>query len=452
MATYYVDGTGGSDSNDGLSVGAPKLNFGSAVGVSDNDVVLLKAGSTVHLTANKYPTGNFTLGAYGDGPRPTLAIPGGTYQLAHTGSTPGAIYRATGIRYVQSGTTGVYSPFTGGSSVATMIAEDLYIEPGFQHGCRIGNGDDYIVRCCTILGTGVSGVHVGRIGQVAPSGGLIEYNTIDVPDATDDGVTLHDGNDNSGSSNVIRYNDIKSGVENCIDVLKCYVGTSVYGNRCEAGANANSTWSVIVMQGSGAVYGNTLIGGPAVAFLVHQDVNGPVDIFSNIALCGAAQQNGTLLRIDGAYAVEFYNNTAICPPDTQRAIFNLNKFPANSSIKNNYIRHGGSAQAMYLLGGGVTPAAGSIDGNYYEAAVGTNWLLAGSVDFAAWKSTYSVDAASISSPDAPQISYNYVPLPDSSLIGAGIHTGYKVDIRGKQFYNPPSIGAYEYERPRIART
>lgn len=440
MAAYFLDGTGGNDTNDGLSEGAPKLTFNASVGVADNDEVRLKSGSTVHLTANKYPTGNFTLGAYGDGPRPTLAIPGGTYQLAHTGSTPGAIYRATGVRYVQSGTAGVYSPFTGGSSVATMIAEDLYIEPGFQYGLRIGNGDNYRARNCVILGAYVSGIHVGRTGQVAPSNGLIEHNTIDVPDATDDGITLHDGNNNSGSGNVIRYNDIKSGVENCIDVLKCYVGTSVYGNRCEAGANATSTWSVIVMQGSGAVYGNTLIGGPAVAFLVHQDVNGPVDIFSNLALCGAAQQNGTLLIVDGAHAVRFYNNTAICPSDTQRAIFNLKTFPANSLIKNNYIRHGGSAQALYVLGGAVTPAAGSIDGNYYEAGSEALWLSAGGVDFATWKSTYSVDAASTASEVSPLVTANYAPLPGSPLLTQGVDLGWRRDIRGIQ--SRRHIGAY----------
>ncbi len=41
---------------------------------------------------------------------------------------------------------------------------------------------------------------------------------------------------------------------------------------------------------------------------------------------------------------------------------------------------------------------------------------------------------------------------DSPCKGAGIHSSYRTDISGKQFYNPPSIGAYEYERPRIART
>lgn len=438
MAVYYIDGTGGNDANDGLSEGAPKLNFGATVGVADGDVVRLRAGTTVALTANRYPAGNFTLEAYGDGPRPTLAIPGGTYQLSHTGSTPGAIYRATGIRYVQSGTIGVASAFAGGSSAATMIADNLYVEAGFQYGCRIGYGDGFRVRNCTILGAGVSGILVGVTGQDAPSNGVIERNIINIPDATDDGVTLHDGNADTGAGNVIRFNDITSGIENCIDVLLPYLGTQVYGNRCEAGVNATSTWSVIVMQGSGRVFGNVVIGGPAVAFLVHTSVNGPVEIDHNAVWCGASQQNGTLLQIAGAEVVAFHNNSAICPPDTERALLNLATFPVGSTIKANYIRHGGSAMNMYALGGGVTPAAASIDGNYYEAAAGTKWLTG--VEFAAWQSTYSVDAASVASAEVPLITAAMEPLPGSPLLTDGLDLGYLRDIEGKQ--SKGHIGCY----------
>lgn len=41
---------------------------------------------------------------------------------------------------------------------------------------------------------------------------------------------------------------------------------------------------------------------------------------------------------------------------------------------------------------------------------------------------------------------------ESFAVGAGIHTRYKIAFSGNQFYNPPSIGATEYERPRISRS
>jgi hypothetical protein len=43
-------------------------------------------------------------------------------------------------------------------------------------------------------------------------------------------------------------------------------------------------------------------------------------------------------------------------------------------------------------------------------------------------------------------------LSTSDLIGAGEFLGYKQDLKGNASWNPPSIGAIEYERPRISRT
>lgn len=51
----------------------------------------------------------------------------------------------------------------------------------------------------------------------------------------------------------------------------------------------------------------------------------------------------------------------------------------------------------------------------------------------------------------PMLSNGYRPLSTSTLIGAGAHTTYKCDAAGVQFWNPPSIGAYEYVRPRVER-
>jgi len=52
----------------------------------------------------------------------------------------------------------------------------------------------------------------------------------------------------------------------------------------------------------------------------------------------------------------------------------------------------------------------------------------------------------------PETTSEGYPNSTSPLIGAGINTGYIMDIKGKAFWNPPSIGAYEYERARVART
>lgn len=71
-------------------------------------------------------------------------------------------------------------------------------------------------------------------------------------------------------------------------------------------------------------------------------------------------------------------------------------------------------------------------------------------DIAAFEAAHSY--ATDNSEGDPMVTAQGIPLTGSPLIGAGIHTEYKTDITGKAFYNPPSIGAYEYERPRIPRT
>lgn len=441
MATYYIDGTGGSESNNGLSEGAPKKDFSSSIPVTDGTVVLLRAGTTVNLTANRFPTGNYTVGAYGDGPKPTLAIPGGTYQLSHTGTVAGAVYRMSGIRCVQSGTIGVSSGFAGGSSAATMIAEDLLIEAGFQYGCRIGYGSDFRVVGCTIWDTGVSGVHVGTTGQNAPSRGIVERNVITLTSATDDGITLHDGNTGTGDGNIIRRNWIRSGVENCVDVLKCYTNTRVYENYLEAGPNATSTWSVVVMQGSGDVFRNTIIGGPAVAVLVHPEQIGPVRIRSNFVRCGPSLQNGQFFRTDSTFSVDLSNNTVIGNASAARAMLFLYT-TTGLTIKNNAIFHAGDANTMYLIGGDA-PVAGSIDGNFY----GGSALLASSLDFTAWKTTYSVDSSSTqSSSVAAIVTSSGVPQLGSPLLTGGADLGYLRDIRGYQ--SRRHVGAYGAARLR----
>jgi hypothetical protein len=52
----------------------------------------------------------------------------------------------------------------------------------------------------------------------------------------------------------------------------------------------------------------------------------------------------------------------------------------------------------------------------------------------------------------PGLTADYLIDATSPCAGVGKHVGYGTDVEGKQFYNPPSIGCYEYERPRISRT
>jgi hypothetical protein len=52
----------------------------------------------------------------------------------------------------------------------------------------------------------------------------------------------------------------------------------------------------------------------------------------------------------------------------------------------------------------------------------------------------------------PQLTTNYEPDSLSPLINAGIHLKYQGDFNNTMFNNPPTIGAFEYIRPRTARS
>jgi len=53
--------------------------------------------------------------------------------------------------------------------------------------------------------------------------------------------------------------------------------------------------------------------------------------------------------------------------------------------------------------------------------------------------------------DLSLMTSDYRLKPSSPLIGTGVFTAYQSDKAGNQYYNPPSIGAYEYKRPVTAR-
>lgn len=80
--------------------------------------------------------------------------------------------------------------------------------------------------------------------------------------------------------------------------------------------------------------------------------------------------------------------------------------------------------------------------------------LAGSTEYAtvaAFQSAHATSGGNLQQSDYAIDPPTYRPLPDSPLIGAGVFTGWLLDNSGKRFRNPPSIGAYEYVRPRQIR-
>lgn len=115
---------------------------------------------------------------------------------------------------------------------------------------------------------------------------------------------------------------------------------------------------------------------------------------------------------------------------------------ASATVENNLLE-GASPVAFRLPTGGLNDSRwvfrnNLVDGAFNFAAVGTYaQTVYTKITFEAGHST----ATGNKEESATQ----------AALEAAGYFYGWATDMNGKAFYNPPSIGCYEYERPRISR-
>lgn len=75
-----------------------------------------------------------------------------------------------------------------------------------------------------------------------------------------------------------------------------------------------------------------------------------------------------------------------------------------------------------------------------------------------WRNAVDNAGGALASKDAtaitadPLVSADLRPLAGSPLIAAGAYLGPRLDFNQAQFWNPPAVGAHEYQRPRALRT
>lgn len=108
--------------------------------------------------------------------------------------------------------------------------------------------------------------------------------------------------------------------------------------------------------------------------------------------------------------------------------YELHSTPAASGTIRNNLIVANPANAVR----GVSADAGSTIANNAVRGFATNETPAGS--------------GTITAP--PMLSADFVPLPGSPLLRAGLHLGYRRDVDSKQRTKPPSIGAYDVSNLR----
>jgi hypothetical protein len=159
-------------------------------------------------------------------------------------------------------------------------------------------------------------------------------------------------------------------------------------------------------------------------------VNAPSEIYSNILEVINYRDNAHTISVLASNSKICNNKISTDSLNTGTAVA-FGSGRSNIQLKNNICT---GADVFSSIPAGTTIDAGAnrlYNVNTYYSNLGTLNQIAAD--------TYT----------KPEIQGNLEPA--ESLVGSGLFIGYVKDYKGKTFYNPPSVGPVEYERPRLTR-
>jgi len=145
--------------------------------------------------------------------------------------------------------------------------------------------------------------------------------------------------------------------------------------------------------------------------------------------------------------IDIFNNTVV---NSRGANYYICKAANLVSVKNNISVLGNTG--YYIENTGATPITNYTEkNNLVYSPVTYKWL--GGDEPTATPPTFTPRTPDVSNVEFdPKITLMGVPKRDSSVGSSGILVGSFVDAFSISFQNPPSIGAYEYMRPRTFRS
>ena len=441
MPDYWFDGTNGTDSNNGLSAGAPKRAIDSSVTVSGACALHIKRGTTVQLTADRYPTGTFTLRPYGEGAARARVVFTGSFQLTHTG--------IAGTRYTVEPGMWITAEGTNVNGLSTregaLYVDDVLIDSAWN-GVVVGAGGGY-VRNSRISGVRNNGVNVGWAGggYAAPSNVEVVYNHIDATGGQSDPISYHDG---TGTANggLIGWNTCIGGGDNGIGIETPFNGVMVIGNRVE-----NAYDMGIVTAGTNCVtIGNFITGAGGSGLSPSDEAEGGGSRFcGNIVYnCGRARDsNGLHARTTASWVA--YNNTFIAGPES--AMPRMISFPnagVTGTLRNNIVVARGTQRYVEVFD--ANAALFLLTNNlYFGSSSATPFAVSnGSArTWAQWTALTALggglqDVNSLTSD--PLLDASFRPREGSPCIGAGVYIPGVRHMGGKKLKSVPDIGAYRY--------
>lgn len=391
--TYYVDATGGDDSNNGLTAGTAWKTLAKveATTFQSGDVIGLKRGETwfemLTLATGKHD--GIILDAYGSGALPIIdAGPSGTHRWAiHVDTATN-----TTTRHLQlQNAGGLPAPHDTGALweavTGTNTIEDCILHRHYSDACAASgaSGTIIVTRC-------------------------------NLSDAFDDGFTLHgnatgtmsgctisgcgQGINHSGTAITMTVNDCIF-QNNVVDVDGLDVSVSTF-NRCTFNGNSSGVWSFYKASEASAVTFNyclfnaSLASGVAAASMT---IAGPNTRFNNCDFYGKG--NGSIVV------------NADCSMLATNCIF-------DNWWRAAYLNPGGRFVADYCIFHAI--AVKTVSTNTHEVSTSDPLFVA-------------------------PTSGNFSLQAGSPAMAAGISLGLTPDITGRAVGNPPEVGAYQYPRP-----
>lgn len=247
MTTFYLDGTTGSDSNDGLSSGAPKLTVNGCAGANGT----FAAETTLYVAAGSAPvigdtratssTGqdfrtpagaNLTIRAYGGGSRPQITMLGRGFKTQTTGNLD-----IQDVNILQDPTA---QPSTLGNGLTSRTGGGMRVVncdiTGFFNAIQCGTGT-VMIDTVRVYSPGNNGFYVDIAADATlGSGGIIRSCEGYARNPTgNDMLTLHNGG--IGVANDWLIEDCLmsatdgAAMESGCDIGEQYIGATIRRNR-----------------------------------------------------------------------------------------------------------------------------------------------------------------------------------------------------------------------------
>lgn len=435
MTTYYIDPEQGNDVDNGTSENTAKKNIFNLTLVS-GDVVLFKC-NTVFIASQQYqaPSGvnNILFSSYGAGAKPVWI---GNFSADN--STESTIQLSNRQFWTIQNLKILRTLPIPYAAVAVFDIRGASVKDSYLtiQNCDIEGGGDCIriidnVNYVKIKNNHISGCDTDAIWMRPGTGTEIVNNTISnysVGGVLGDGIQMSEGTGTlliSKNKIVMPKNVVKQGIFTQTDSLTSY--TIIKSNLVY---NSGSATASIAVEGSGEVLSNICIGSFARGIsLTSKGDNQVAKIISNYIFTNSTV-NSDGIFISGNHlnkSITINNNTVIGM--FTKSIYLLQTASGTCVINNNY-----------LNGLNKTGISIGIDNETFITPV----LKYNNIIQHTTRIEGTISESNALS-DLNALDYLGHPL---STTPSGIYTNNQLDNVLKSYWNPPSIGAYEYIREK----